>query len=124
MTASHVFAMAAVVAGALGVLACRGPAAPRLRGGDPDRGERVIIARGCGACHEIPGIRGARGDVAAPLAQFARRAFIDGRLPNAPETLVLWLVDPPATDPATAMPSLGLSEQEARDAAAYLYTLD
>ena len=37
--------------------------------------------------------------------------------------LTAWLRDPPALDPATAMPALGLSEPEAHDVAAYLYTL-
>jgi cytochrome c1 len=37
--------------------------------------------------------------------------------------LSAWLRDPPAIDPATAMPNLGLSEAEALDVAAYLYTL-
>jgi cytochrome c1 len=37
--------------------------------------------------------------------------------------LTAWLRDPPAIDPATLMPAMGLSEPEARDMAAYLYTL-
>jgi cytochrome c1 len=37
--------------------------------------------------------------------------------------LTAWLRDPPAIDPATAMPALGLSEAEALDIAAYLYNL-
>jgi hypothetical protein len=32
-------------------------------------------------------------------------------------------LNPPAIDPLTAMPATGISEAEARDAAAYLYTL-
>ena len=34
-----------------------------------------------------------------------------------------WLLDPGAISPGSAMPALGLSEAEARDAAAYLFTL-
>jgi cytochrome c1 len=41
-----------------------------------------------------------------------------------PDRLVPWILDPRALDPDTAMPGLGLTEREARDAAAYLYTLD
>ena len=37
--------------------------------------------------------------------------------------LTAWLRDPPAIDPSTAMPDLGLSEAEALHMAAYLYTL-
>ncbi|WP_173977924.1 cytochrome c family protein [Magnetospirillum sp. UT-4] len=91
--------------------------------GDPERGRAVIARYECGACHRIPGITGARGKVGPPLAGFARRAMIAGTLPNRPEALLAWLRDPPAQVKGTAMPALGLSEQEAGDAAAYLYTL-
>ncbi|HEX3344904.1 MAG TPA: c-type cytochrome [Polyangiaceae bacterium] len=96
----------------------------RMPGGDPGRGATVILAHGCGACHEIPGVRAARGRVATPLTSFAERTFIDGRLPNDPDNLVRWIMDPRSVDPQTAMPALGLTRQEASDAAAYLYTLD
>ena len=41
---------------------------------------------------------------------------------NEPEMLVRWIRDAPSLDPATAMPKLGVSEQQARDIAAYLYS--
>ncbi len=93
-------------------------------GGDPDRGERVIRDKGCGACHSIPGVRGAYGRVAPPLDYFSRRSFIAGMLPNNEENLVRWILDPRAVNPKTAMPALGLDVQDARDVAAYLYTLE
>jgi cytochrome c len=92
-------------------------------GGDPARGETTIQNAGCGSCHYIPGVAGAHGMVAAPLTWFSRRTFIAGEVPNTPENLVLWLRSPQAIEPRTAMPSAGLSEQQARDVAAYLYTL-
>lgn len=92
-------------------------------GGNPDRGVAVMREVGCGSCHTIPGVREARGKVAPPLTFFAERTFIAGRVPNTPSNLVLWIRNPPAIDPSTAMPRLGLSEQQARDVAAYLYTL-
>lgn len=99
--------------------------APHLRiaGADPARGQVVIAERGCGACHVIPGIRGAVAWVGPPLMEWSRRSYVGGHLPNAPENLVAWLRDPQAISPGSAMPSLGLTEREARDAAAYLYTL-
>jgi len=93
-------------------------------GGDAARGRQVLQSYGCGACHSIPGVRGARGTVASPLDSFARRTFIAGTLPNVPDNLERWLLDPPSLDPHTAMPNLGLDSTEARDAAAYLYSLD
>lgn len=106
--------------------ACREEAPPphlRLPGAEAGRGRTVIVERGCGACHVIPGIPGAVAWVGPPLMEWSRRGYVGGRLPNAPENLVAWLRDPQAISPGSAMPSLGLSEGEARDAAAYLYTL-
>lgn len=71
----------------------------------------------------IPGVRGARGTVAAPLTDFGERHYIAGRLPNNADNLTRWILDPQEVDPGTAMPSVGLSEQEARDVAAYLLSL-
>jgi cytochrome c2 len=34
-----------------------------------------------------------------------------------------WIVDPPALVPATAMPSVGVAEHDARNMAAYLLSL-
>ena len=92
-------------------------------GGDPGRGRAVIAQFDCGSCHTIPGVSGARGLVGPPLLWFSRRTFIAGELPNTPENLVRWVRAPEAVEPATAMPTVGLSEQQARDVAAYLYTL-
>lgn len=92
-------------------------------GGDAQRGAAVIRQFGCGSCHTIPGIRTANGVVGPPLDFFSRRSFIAGELPNSADNLVRWLRNPPGVEPGTAMPVLGLTEQQARDIAAYLYTL-
>jgi cytochrome c1 len=99
------------------------PAPFPVIGGDAERGQALIASYGCAGCHAIPGITPSVGTVGPPLAGFARRAYIAGRLLNRPTMLSAWLRDPPAIDPATAMPNLGLSEAEALDVAAYLYTL-
>lgn len=91
--------------------------------GDPETGARVIGAIGCGVCHVVPGVPGPRGTVGPSLEGFAHRAFIAGAVPNRPDLLVEWVGNAPALVPDTAMPALPLSEQEARDVAAYLYTL-
>jgi cytochrome c1 len=122
-------AAALVLVAAASASACRGnnpeeAVAYNVRtGGDAHRGRAVIEARDCGACHTIPGVRSARGVVAPPLFWFSRRTYIAGELPNTPENLIRWVREPQAVEPRTAMPTLGLSEQEARDVAAYLYTL-
>ena len=91
--------------------------------GDAQHGKQLIQGYGCGACHTIPGIHAARGVVGPPLMFFSRRTMIAGELPNSPENLVRWIEDPESVEPHTAMPKLGLTEREARDVAAYLYTL-
>jgi cytochrome c len=94
-----------------------------ISNGNADHGKQVIQGYGCGACHMIPGIPDARGLVGPPLMFFGQRTMIAGELPNTPDNLVKWLRNPQSVEPKTAMPNLGLSESQARDAAAYLYTL-
>jgi cytochrome c len=92
-------------------------------GGNVVAGEQAIVKYGCGACHTIPGIRGADTYVGPLLTGYSRRHYIAGTLPNTHENLILWLQNPQAVEPGTVMPNLGLTEIEARDIAAYLYTL-
>ncbi|HKT47460.1 MAG TPA: c-type cytochrome [Candidatus Acidoferrales bacterium] len=87
------------------------------------RGKEVINEKRCGSCHTIPGINGARGVVGPPLFFLGRRTMIAGLLPNTPENLARWIQSPQSVNPQTAMPTLGLSQEQARDVAAYLFTL-
>jgi cytochrome c1 len=97
--------------------------AAALTGGDPDQAPQLISRYGCGGCHTIPGLRGANGLVGPPLQKFAGRVYIGGVLPNRPDNLVRWIVNPRAVSSRTAMPRTGISEAEARHVAAYLLTL-
>lgn len=92
-------------------------------GGNAAHGKQLINSYGCGACHVVPGVRGARGLVGPPLLYFGERTMIAGELPNTPDNLVRWIQNPRAVEPKTAMPDLGLSADQANDIAAYLYTL-
>lgn len=94
-----------------------------VAGGDPQRGPKLITAFGCGGCHTVPGVRGANGNVGPPLTRFGDRTYIAGMLRNTPANLVRWIRDPQAVVPGNAMPNMGVTEAEARDIAAYLYTL-
>jgi cytochrome c len=119
-------ARALLIAGlALGVSACGGRSKPLWSGfgGDPARGLAVINQAQCGACHVIPGVPDAHGLVGPPLTQFGQRTMVAGLLPNTPDNLIHWLRDPQSVTPGNAMPSSGWTEAQARDAAAYLYTL-
>lgn len=97
--------------------------AEALTGGSVARGERAIVARQCSACHEIPGIAASRGAVGPSLAGFAARKTVAGMLRNDPAALVRWIRYPQSVVPGNAMPNMGIGDQEARDIAAYLYTL-
>jgi cytochrome c len=96
---------------------------PHVRGGDVETGRRLITQYQCSTCHVIPEVAGPNGDAGPSLEHVARLSYIAGGIPNQGERMVAWLRDPPALKPGTRMPSMGLSEQEARHMAAYLYTL-
>ncbi|HEX6386177.1 MAG TPA: c-type cytochrome [Anaerolineae bacterium] len=93
-------------------------------GGDPERGRERIREYGCDTCHAIPGLPGPESMVGPPLNDWAERHYIAGALPNTPHNLIIWIMEPQSIEPGTAMPDMGVGAQEARDIAAYLYTLD
>lgn len=95
----------------------------QIAGADARRGRALIDAAGCAGCHTVPGVRGANGNVGPPLTRFADRTYIAGMLRNEPRQLVMWLRHPQQVVPGNAMPEMGLDERDARDIAAYLYTL-
>jgi mono/diheme cytochrome c family protein len=100
-----------------------GIAPVEIADGDAGRGKAAIVRVGCIACHEIPGVRGRSGRVGPPLAGFAERAMIAGTVPNRADMLVTFVRNAPSLVPQTGMPPLPLDAQEARDVAAFLYTL-
>ena len=91
--------------------------------GNSAAGKIDIQRFGCGGCHAIPGVTGASGIVGASLAEIAERAELAGHLANTPPNMARWIRDPQGVSPGTGMPNLGVGEEEARDIAAYLYTL-
>jgi cytochrome c1 len=95
----------------------------RASGGDPHRGAVLMAQYGCGSCHVIPGVRRAFGTVGPPLDAYARSVYVAGVEPNVPDKLAAWIRHPQDFKPKTAMPDVGVSEADARDMAAYLYTL-
>ena len=116
-----------LLVGAIFLTGCLGgktlPFYPAATGGDVQSGKALIVEYRCGACHEIPGIRNAHGQFGPPLDYFGSTTYIAGVIPNNPENLVHWIQSPTSIKPKTTMPVLGLSEQQARDVAAYLETL-
>ena len=101
------------------------PAAPGAaqRLADAGRGRLALTQYACSTCHTIPGITGSSPQVGPPLKGMANRSLIAGKLANTPDNLVRWLRHPQAVKPLTAMPDLGVTDEHARDMAAYLATL-
>lgn len=92
--------------------------------GDPETGRALLSTWGCGSCHHIPGVVGAKAYVGPPLDAWSERQFIAGTLENSAENLMHWIMNPQEVEPGTAMPDTDVPEGAARDMAAYLYTLE
>lgn len=95
-----------------------------ITGGSAKAGKAAMLRYGCGGCHEIPGLPGAAGQVGPALASVATRAEIAGTLPNDPAAMQRWLMHPQRVVRGNGMPEQGVTPRDARDLAAYLYTLD
>jgi cytochrome c2 len=93
-------------------------------GSDPHAAAKALMASQCAVCHTIPGVPGAKGVVGPSLAGIAKRQVIAGKLANTPDNMVRWIMHPQSIVPNTAMPELGLTQQQAREIVDYLYTLD
>jgi cytochrome c2 len=97
--------------------------AEQISGGSVLNGQHLVYGYGCGTCHIIPGIAEASGAVGPSLQGFASRVYIAGSMTNEPEHLVQWITDPQKIVPGNAMPNLGVTRDQARQIAAFLYTL-
>jgi len=130
MTTLRSFAAAALAAlTALAPLALlggcdSGPKPPAGVLGDPQRGKLAVTQYACHSCHVIPGVTGSDVAVGRPLEDIGKRRFIAGGLLNNQPNLMHWIRDPQSVYANSAMPNLGVTENDARDISAYLLTLD
>jgi cytochrome c2 len=99
------------------------PPEQTIPGASAARGAKLIRHYGCGGCHTIPGIGTAHGVIAPPLTKFSDRMFISGVMSNEPQNLVHWIRFPQNVIPGVNMPDMGVTQKDAKDIAAYLYTL-
>ena len=90
--------------------------------GNSDRGKALISHYGCGSCHTIPGIARADGRVGPSLDDFRHIRTIAGELPNTPDNATRWVQDSKKIEPGTIMPAFHMSQRDARDIVAYLYS--
>lgn len=90
-------------------------------GGNPARGKQIFETVGCAACHVVgknTAVREKRGtsyDIAPELTRVASKV--------TPDWLFDWVKNPRHYNPETRMPSLRLTDEEARHIVAYLTTL-
>lgn len=92
-------------------------------GGDAERGRTVYLEYGCASCHATPDVPSVRTGVGPDLDELPDRLYLAGQIPNRPEELIRWIRHPQQIVPGTLMPDLGVTEQDARDIAAFLYSL-
>lgn len=117
--------VAAALAGLLTLAACGTPErddpALEIPGGDPEAGRTAFLEYGCAACHAAPDVPSVREGVGEDLTDLADRLYLSGAVPNRPEELIRWIQHPQHVVPGTLMPDLGVTDQDARDIAAFLY---
>jgi cytochrome c len=86
------------------------------------RGIELTSHYGCASCHDIPGAA-VTGHVGPTLRGVQRRPYLAGGVPNTPAHMIEWIRFPDRVRPGTLMPNLRVSEADARELAAFLYTL-
>jgi cytochrome c1 len=104
--------------------------APNVQG-DPARGRAlftdgsIIQPSGCATCHTVRGVPQATGVAGPNLTNVTIRPTLagDSNIPMNPDNLVRWIMNPQALKQGALMPSLGVSEAQARDLTAFLYSL-
>jgi cytochrome c2 len=97
--------------------------------GDVDRGRKVVETKGCLTCHAFTGTSGlaisapevAPEAIAAGLREAPDLALARDRF--RPDVLAKWIKSPKSMRANSTMPELGLSDEEARDAAAFLVSV-
>jgi cytochrome c oxidase subunit 2 len=77
----------------------------------------------CSLCHTIQGTH-AQATIGPDLTHLAGRGTLAaGSLPNTPENLSSWILDPQHIKPGVRMPGTAMSPQDLRALVAYLTSL-
>ncbi len=85
---------------------------------------KIILRQyACHSCHRIEGVIGPESYAGPVLADWSRRKYIAGEVPNTYENLVRWIREPQAMSPQTLMPDLNVADDHARQMATYLMSL-
>ena len=93
--------------------------APAEAAGPAAAGKAVFASNACVGCHTIKGV--SAGILGPDLTHFGSRTTLAaGMWPNTPENVAAWVKDPQRLKPGVKMPTLGLSDEQAKAVAAYL----
>jgi mono/diheme cytochrome c family protein len=82
--------------------------------------QRAFRQHGCTACHVIPGVVGPDTSNGPRLSGLVGRDRIGGKAFPTEDGIAAWIRDPQAIDAHSAMPTLGISDTQARLMARYL----
>ena len=97
--------------------------------GNPDAGRQLFLAGTnpqCPSCHTLRSVPQATGIIGPNLTNITLRPTIGGggAIQNTPENLARWIRNAPSIKPGIAMPAFDtLTDQQARDLAAFLYSV-
>ena len=84
----------------------------------------LLQAKECGACHVIPGVKGAYGKAGPSLKGLRlRKRIVGGALKNSRKNLKAWLKNPKSIMPGTWMPNTGLTDKEVEILIRYFDTI-
>ena len=84
----------------------------------------LLQAKECGACHVIPGVKGAYGKAGPSLKGLRlRKRIVGGALKNSRKNLKAWLKNPKSVMPGTWMPNTGLTDKEVEILIQYFDTI-
>jgi cytochrome c oxidase subunit 2 len=90
---------------------------------DQHHGLEVFMQSSCSLCHTIQGTH-AQATIGPDLTHLAGRGTLAaGSLPNTPENLSSWILDPQHIKPGVRMPGTAMSPQDLRALVAYLTSL-
>ena len=100
-----------------------------VAGSPEEKGRKVFLEKGCVACHTVTGVAelapGARSRTSGPnLTHVGSRTRIAANtLDNNIDNLAKWVKNPQSIKPAALMSNLGLSDDDAKAVATYLFSL-
>jgi cytochrome c oxidase subunit 2 len=87
-------------------------------------GAEAFVANGCAGCHTIEGNPTAIGKIGPNLSHFGSRTTLAaGILPNTPENLAAWILDPQVVKPGNFMTNQHVRPTDIDALVAYLHGL-